>query len=313
MAIIRVKADYPSIQAAVDAAFPGDSIFVENDVYKEQVTISKDFIKLTGGDQTILDGEMKHDTGFILNNTNGVEIKSFLIKNYHRNGVELIGTGKTNKLVKLCILNINYFGIFLESGLESNLIAECMISGAYDGIYNNSKNLRIHDCKISYNSNIGVVLVTDTANADIRDNMVCYNYGIGIYSDAVGTSVIKNKIYGNSELGIYVASNSRAEENDIQSNGSGMNIYGQQCIIRRNRIHINDSDGILMTGGNNNVTSNVVEHNGRDGILINSVGNIIRDNIALGNKRYDIARIFPDNIVSGNDCRVGMPPELCSR
>jgi len=46
-ATIYVPDDYPTIQAAVDAANPGDTIIVSPGIYTEQITINKDGIRIT--------------------------------------------------------------------------------------------------------------------------------------------------------------------------------------------------------------------------------------------------------------------------
>ena len=58
---IKVPADYPTIQAAVDAAKPGDLVLVAPGVYKEAVKVTTDDLTIRGLDRNkvILDGEFE--------------------------------------------------------------------------------------------------------------------------------------------------------------------------------------------------------------------------------------------------------------
>src|SRR5437764_1760526 len=53
---IQVPQDYPTIQAGVSAAAPGDKVVVEEGTYSEQVDIATPDIELVGEDGAILDG-----------------------------------------------------------------------------------------------------------------------------------------------------------------------------------------------------------------------------------------------------------------
>ncbi|QIA27667.1 hypothetical protein DYI95_009215 [Thermaerobacter sp. PB12/4term] len=62
---LRVPEDYPTIQAAVDAAEPGDLILVGPGVYREEVVVTKPHLTLRGLDRNrvIIDGEFKRANG----------------------------------------------------------------------------------------------------------------------------------------------------------------------------------------------------------------------------------------------------------
>jgi len=80
IATIYVPDDCSSIQAAVDAADPGDTIIVRQGIYTENVDVNKDNLTIrseNGATQTTI--EIGTETGFVLNNS-GVIVTGFRIQ-----------------------------------------------------------------------------------------------------------------------------------------------------------------------------------------------------------------------------------------
>jgi hypothetical protein len=84
---IAVPADHPSIQAAVDAAAPGDLILVSPGVYNESVNITTAGVTLRGTDRNtvILDGEFKLENGVRVLGANNVTVQNMTARNYTNN------------------------------------------------------------------------------------------------------------------------------------------------------------------------------------------------------------------------------------
>ena len=84
-------ADYSNIQDAIDAAFDGDTVFVYNGFYHENLNINKE-ICLMGEDNknTIIDSDNRNDTISI--NANNVKISGFKIQHGYI-GIKLAGVG----------------------------------------------------------------------------------------------------------------------------------------------------------------------------------------------------------------------------
>jgi hypothetical protein len=85
---IKVPADHPTIQKAVDAAHPGDLILVSPGVYHEAVNITTDDVDLRGTDRNsvILDGEFKLENGVRVLGAKGVAVENMTTRNYTGNG-----------------------------------------------------------------------------------------------------------------------------------------------------------------------------------------------------------------------------------
>ena len=85
---LKVPADFPTIQKAVDAAKPGDLILVSPGTYHEAVNITTDQLTLRGLDRNtvVLDGELKLDNGVRVLGAKGVTVENMTATNYTSNG-----------------------------------------------------------------------------------------------------------------------------------------------------------------------------------------------------------------------------------
>jgi hypothetical protein len=118
---IRVPGDYPTIQGAVDAAAPGDTVLVYGvgSVYVENVTISKPLTlswergELDGGGLwPVIDGNGNYQPVISINNTQNVSIIGFRIRNSSRQGIRAAAV--SNLLIRDCIIEDNLTGIQFE-------------------------------------------------------------------------------------------------------------------------------------------------------------------------------------------------------
>jgi parallel beta-helix repeat protein len=91
---LAVPADYPDIQAAVDAAKPGDLVLISPGVYTpdEQITVETDNITIRGTDrnEVIIDGEFKRENGIRVF-SNDVAIENLTVRHHTGNGIFFTG------------------------------------------------------------------------------------------------------------------------------------------------------------------------------------------------------------------------------
>ncbi len=87
-ATLRVPDDYDTIQAAVDAALPGDLVLVGPGTYREAVQVTTDRLTIRGLDrnEVVLDGYGELDNGVRVLGAKGVAIENLTATNYVRNG-----------------------------------------------------------------------------------------------------------------------------------------------------------------------------------------------------------------------------------
>ena len=90
----EVPGEYPTIQAAVDAAADGDLVLIAPGVYSEAVDVSTNNLTIRGLDRdgVVLDGELELDNGIRVLGASGVAVENLTAQNYTANGVFFTGT-----------------------------------------------------------------------------------------------------------------------------------------------------------------------------------------------------------------------------
>ncbi|HZA27827.1 MAG TPA: right-handed parallel beta-helix repeat-containing protein [Actinomycetota bacterium] len=85
---LRVPSEHPTIQAAVDAADPGDLVLVGPGVYTEAVEVTTPFLTIRGSDRNrvILDGDFRLPAGVRVLEADGVTIENLTARHYLLNG-----------------------------------------------------------------------------------------------------------------------------------------------------------------------------------------------------------------------------------
>jgi Right handed beta helix region len=92
--VLRVPADHATVQAAVDAADPGDLVLIDSGTYAEAVTIETPGVTVRGVDRNavVLDGGHELTNGISVA-ANGVAVENLTVRNYRQNGVLFNGAG----------------------------------------------------------------------------------------------------------------------------------------------------------------------------------------------------------------------------
>ena len=212
---IYVPNDYPTIQAAIDAASSGDTIFVFSGIYYEHLTINKQVI-LTGEDRntTIIDGNGSGDV--VIVNVDYVQIHGFTIQRsgdgvgsrYYYSGIRL---RSNNNIISGNIpTNNRGSGIRLE-GSSSSIITDNTITDNRAGgiVLDNtcSFNTFTHNT-ITNNQADGISLGENVyytnncfSNTITGNTITNYRgYGIGLQHSSFNT-ITDNTIISN--LGIF--------------------------------------------------------------------------------------------------------------
>ena len=298
----HVPVDYPTIQAAVDAASPGDLVLVGRGVYREEVTVTTPSLVIRGIDrnETIIDGEFVRGNGVtVLADAVAVEIMT--ARNAILNGFFWTGvTGFRGSF--LTAYNNGDYGIY-AFGSKDGVFEDSYASGSPDsGFYIG----QCYPCRI------------------VIRNVVAERNGLG-YSgtNAGGQLYLVSSIWRNNRAGI-VPSSLDVELDPPQRNA----VYAANLVIDNNNadapaIAINSvafGNGILLAGSvRDTVIRNVVLDHASHGIVTSpiqdrnfypAIDNVIRDNIVFGSGRGDLANAGPGaagNCFSGNEYRTAVP------
>ena len=267
-------AQFTGIQTAVDAADPGSTILVCAGTYHEQVTITKNDLRLRArgerGD-VVLDGVglSVRFAGFLLDNAHGDLIEGFLIRNYHE------------------------AGIWLRAGSSANTIRKNVTTAAdHDGI----QVLASHDNRIEHNVAI--------------DNLAANACGIQVTGGSLRNTVRHNRLVSN-EWGIQIAG-AATRDNDISKNmssdnrGNGIrNVGGASgTVIEGNHAVRNGFTPSASTTGTTNAGIRIAS---------GSTGIVVRDNRAFDNLAVDLRNDAATGAATfaSNHCQSSSPSGLC--
>ncbi|NCY15463.1 MAG: hypothetical protein EBX39_01620, partial [Actinobacteria bacterium] len=249
---IAVPADHPSIQAAVDAAAPGDLILVSPGVYNESVNITTAGLTLRGTDRNtvILDGEFKLENGVRVLGANNVTVQNMTARNYTNNAFFWTG-------VK------GYHGSYLTSYRTGNygIYAFDAVDGQFDHSYASGSpdaGFYIGECF--------------PCNAAILDSISEHN-GLG-YSgtNSGGNLVIARSEFRFNRAGIVPNSGSYElcyPERDTTVVGNLVHDNSQPDTPAIDVAKLAMGNGIIVPGGYNNlITRNLVWNHERVGIAL---------------------------------------------
>jgi uncharacterized repeat protein (TIGR01451 family) len=276
--------NFTSIQQAINAACPGDTIEVENGTYYEHVNVNKTLI-LSGVSSPVVDGSSTGNA--ITVNVNGCTIQGFVARN-GRNGIQVMSSGNT--ISDNTATGNSDHGISLDSSSNNNISDNTATDNTAYGIYiQNSPECTLSSNTADNNKGHGIRIYLSDGNA-ISGNSATGNSQNGIYvQDSSGCTLSSNTADNNKGHGIALDS---ADDNNVSSNYATGN--AEQGIwlctaignaISGNTVNRNAKNGIyIRSSSDNTISGNTATDNG-NGIILeeNSNGNTISDNLATDN------------------------------
>jgi parallel beta-helix repeat protein len=174
---IIVPTEYETIQEAINAADPGDTILVMAETYHEHVVVNKTvWLKGENRETTIIDGG---GTGIVVTvNVDNVNVTGFTIQN---GGKTLAG-----------------YGVFLYDSTGTTISSNTIRSNGWNGLglVNGSNNNSIVDNLITANHNQAGIHISSSGNNTIQDNTIENNF-IGAL---VSSSTALNTFHHNNFL-----------------------------------------------------------------------------------------------------------------
>ncbi|MEI5905628.1 right-handed parallel beta-helix repeat-containing protein [Bacillus spongiae] len=297
MVLRLVPTDFLTVQAAIDASSPGDSIHIlagKFDGFEVDVENLKIFG--CGIGRTIIEGNPGFADNGILVNADRTTLQRFTVQGFEEDGIIVNSSHNVVKEIEM-IFNGND-GISTTAIGNNNLIVDCVSSFNSTGFdWEGMHNCVIH-CESSSNSFTGFPIFSDN-NVLIKN--IINNNDIGFGISSTFNTLLNNQIKKNGNLGIFITSNNMTIDNSICDN---------------------EGSGVFVINFENVVDSNIVRNNGTDmtdaGILVDSgaTDNTIRFNKARNNVEFDIeaepGAEPPNNTFDGNKCGNSSPPGLCT-
>ncbi len=250
------------IQAAIDNATAGDTIYVYNGSYNENVDVDKRLtLEGEGADMVTVTAETSADYVFYVT-ANYVNITGFKV------------TGATGTTT---YIQGGFAGFFLNCAYHCN-ISDNIVSGNYNGIYlqaSGSNMLTGNDC--SNNDNDGIAMYYESKYNMLTGNDCSNNDNDGIYMyDVQHNTLTGNDCSNNGNRGIFLkilTTNNMLTGNDCSNNQWG--IY-------------------LTHSCDNNISCNWVQNNAVAGFYLegypnygDSTGNTIENNNIIANGVYN--------------------------
>ncbi len=251
-AVIRVPGDYATIQAAVDAASPGDKIVVKakSDPYNENVFVNKAGIQIVGKGSVTLNGSF-------LVRANDVEI-------YHFNINVLTPPGGPDGGIDISAV----------SGVK---IRHNTITGNNRGIFLNGST----GCLVEKNTCAGLAADGIVLYYYANNNTIARNTSTGNAHGIILIFSDNNVVSGNE-----------CSANNSFGNSTGIHVSGSGNKIQYNVCNRNGSTGIVVTSGSKNIfgPGNTANFNQLYGITLfsDASNNIVKKNDFHCNSIRDI-------------------------
>lgn len=280
-----------SIQQAIDAAAPGDTIEVARGLYPGALRIAKP-LTLRGIDRPTIDGQMLANT--ISVHAEHVTIEGLIIRNSgsetrHQHAGVYLYPGSHHAVVRHCDFSYTLFGLWIEKAndvrIENNLITgkrDFASSQRGNGIQlYNTRRARIIGNNISF----------------VRD---------AIYVDVSHDAVFRGNKLHHSRYGTHYMTSFRNlwEDNDAWYNRGGLALMEvRDQIVRNNRAWGNSDHGIMLrTIQDSVVENNIVAGNQRGFFIYDAEYNVLRGNAVIDNTvGIHLWAGSKNNDVDGND------------
>ncbi|MFG3530933.1 nitrous oxide reductase family maturation protein NosD [Streptomyces sp. NPDC047917] len=316
-----------SIQKAVDAAQPGDTIVLLPGTYRESVLVTKPELTLRGsGSRTVIrpaeagtkatDACAKAGSGICVQGrsgktVDGVRVESLTLSGFKKNGVWASWTDRLT-VHRVTSEHNGVWGIAQERSTRGAFIGNTARANGDAGIF----------VANTVDKEGGA---TDTRGTEVRDNALKDNR-IGFTARRVrNLSVHDNTVSGNC-TGVFVVGDEgkpQAGAMTIESN----NITGNNKFCSATeRLSAIQGSGLVLTGAaDTKVRSNTIRDNSgttpmSGGVVLfksfvgtKNTGNTISGNVVLGNKPADLANgdTGKGNTFTDNVCAKSAPTGMC--
>jgi parallel beta-helix repeat protein len=303
---------FTTVQAAVDAAAPGDQIWVAPGVYYENVLVQTPSITIQGGvysSAAPIRRRVPTPPTWTPADPSLVIIDGRPDPNCADTGEAIwIDGADYVTIANLTVRHAYVDNIYSDGDYTTIDTVHSLSSETYDGVYIDADYATVRNCYITANP-LGVEIYGD--NAQVGNNSIYNNDNYGVYITGLAPVVVGNRIDGADYDGVYLgyADGGTVSQNTIRGASSyGVEVYDtDNCTVSSNDILSCTSGGIYMDLCDESAASgNYIGGINGDGIYVSydTVGNnVISDNTVEDLYREGIDVLDLDTTVTGNTIR----------
>lgn len=324
---IIVPDDYSTIQTAINAANVGDTVFVRNAVYYENVVVNKS-LSLIGEDPetTVIDGGTGDYAVLVV--ADNVTVASFTLRSsqHFESGpthTSIVLSSVNNGTISGNIITGSDHGIALDASSENNIFQNNVTTNSWAIILNSARSNSIHDSYIADNG-IAFWLADSSDENRIFRNNITRTTGVQVTGSS-GNIITANNFTDNSP-GITLDGSSSGNiitANNFTDNFPGITLGGSNTTVSANTF-VNDGIDDATDSG---TSGNTVENNTVNGkplvylegvsdrkvedagqvIIVNST-HIRIENLNISSTIYSAELIMADNVeMTGNNMSSNQP------
>ncbi len=213
--------NFTKIQDGIDEAKLGDTIYVYNGTYFENVVIDKSIILIgENKSNTIIDGRVAGNT--IKINADQVTIKNFTIQHsgliYPNSGINL---SSNYNIIENNLITDNFYGMTLYFSSENTIRGNTIQNDDHCGIYISKSNNNSIIKNIIQNNNFnGVGVYYSSDNNIIEGNTFINNGFCGVNIRISSNNNVINNNFSDNNIGIHLPNSPNSARNNTFSNNN---------------------------------------------------------------------------------------------
>jgi F-box protein 11 len=285
------RGHYRTITDAINAANPGDRVFVLPGAYEEAIVIDKPLEIIGMGRREEIIVQVSGQNTLSFKTTLGRVVNLTLKQTGGGSDWFAVHIAQGRLELKECDISSESSScVAIQGGADPRVVSNRIHDGRASGVYVFADGRGTLEGNEIYRNSLAGVSIRSGADSIVRDNRIhdCSGEGIILQENASGT-IEDNRIFGNAFSGVEIRENSTAllRHNHIYDGKAG-GVYvhkNAQARLEGNHIFNNALAGVaIKTGANPTLRRNFIHDGKQSGIFVNDDGQgTIEDNDIFGN------------------------------